>query len=199
MIQKNIKRLALSCFSSRMGFFSPRNLQTPKALHQIGFTQLFPKPLTQNCWDGYPGLCRRDLWHLPCLHSATCPYPHTPTPNHASSHSELKSSRKPEPLLPVQQLALVLSGSTAPLMGRSQANMYLTGIMKVKNVQVFEKHILPPHQRAHWFVAEVMTKVVLRGWKGDKRSNLFFGAVSSKCLMAHLKLIMRQVLNVNII
>lgn len=82
------------------------------------------------------------------LHS---PSPSTPTLNPSSSRSELKSNRKPEPSVPVGLLAPVLSGSTAARVVGSQTNMYLTGIMKIKKykVQLFEKHLLPPHQRAH--------------------------------------------------
>lgn len=139
MQKKKKKTKAFLCpvFSNRMGFFPPRNLQTSKTLHQIGFTHLpsFQTPM-QDCWDSYRGLWKAETFGIhPVYNVLLAPIPYIPTPNHSSSHSELKSKRKPEPSVPVQLLALLLPGSTAPLMVRSQANMYLTGITKIRKVQ----------------------------------------------------------------
>lgn len=119
----------------------------------------------QDRWD--PGLCSTKTFGIHAVYIVLpAPIPHTPTPNHSSPHSELKSHRKPEPLVLVQWLALVLSGSAAALMVRSLANMYSTGIMKIEKLQVSEKHILPPHQRAHWFCHDQSgAKRVKRGQK----------------------------------
>lgn len=90
----------------------------------------------QDCWDSYRGLWKAETFGIhPVYNVLLAPIPYIPTPNHSSSHSKLKSKRKPEPSVPVQLLALVLPGSTAPLMVRSRANMYLTGITKIRKVQ----------------------------------------------------------------
>lgn len=80
----------------------------------------------EDCWDGYPGLCRTGTFGIYTV-CTVLPAPIPPSP---------------EPLVPVQGLALVLSGSTALWMVRSQANMYLTELWKSKKckAQVFEKH-----------------------------------------------------------
>jgi len=73
------------------------------------------------------------------------PAPWAPTLNPSSSRSKLDSDRKPEPSVPVRLLVRVLPGSTVPWTVRSQANMYLTGIMKIEKykVQHFENIFFP--------------------------------------------------------
>lgn len=91
------------------------------------------------------------------------PVPCTPLLNPSSPHFELKSNRKPESSVPIQLLALVLSGSTAAQLVRSQANTYLVGIMKIDKYKVlfFLKQFLTPNPRANWFIAQVLTEVEL--------------------------------------
>lgn len=137
--------------------FFPQEIFSPahKAPHQMGFRHLFSfgSPMckiVRMVTLGFAG--QRPLastLSLKCyLHSPT---PCTPTLNPSSSCSELKTYRKPEPSVSVRLLALALSGSTAARIVRSQVNMYLTGIMKIETykVQLFEKYLLPLHQRAH--------------------------------------------------
>lgn len=78
VIWKKIKIKALFCpvFQAEWVFSHPGNLQTPKALHQIGFTHLLFKFPHGRLLGWLPrALQNRDLWHLRCLHSATCPNP----------------------------------------------------------------------------------------------------------------------------
>lgn len=92
----------------------------------------------QNYWDFYRALSRAETFGIHPVHKPppAPPPPCTPLLNPSSPHSELKSNRKPKSSVPVRLLALVLSGSNAAQLVRSQANTYLVGIMKVDKYKV---------------------------------------------------------------